>query len=123
MKRFTTSFTLLALALGLAMTAWAKPKSENITLYHDANINGTSLPAGDYVVKYDPDGKDTQVHFYKDNKEVASAAGELKTLPKKVQSNQVVLDTQNGSQTISEIDFGGKDTAISFASAGTAVGK
>jgi hypothetical protein len=123
MKRLTTRFTLLALALGLAITAWAKPKSENITLYHDSTINGTTLPAGEYVVKYDTEGSTTAVHFYRGNKEVASATGAWKSLERKVTSNQVIFDSQGSTRNISEIDFGGKDMGLSFAPAGTAVGK
>jgi len=54
-------------------------------------------------------------------KEVANATGQVKTLPKKAQSNQVVLN--NEGRSIAEIDFGGKDTAITFNSAGSQAGK
>ena len=121
MTRTTVRFTLLALALTLSLSAFAKPKSENITLYHDASINGTNLPAGDYVVKYDVEGSNAQVKFLQKGKEVANATGQVKTLEKKAQSNQVVMSDQGRS--ISEIDFGGKDTAISFSSTGTMSGK
>ena len=123
MMKISTRFALLALALGLTISAWAKPKSENITLYHEATINGTSLPAGDYLVKYESEGSNTKVTFFRNGKEVASATGELKMLPKKTQASQVVVNTEGGMQSISEIDFGGKDTAISFAQGATAVGK
>ena len=81
------------------------------------------MPAGDYVVKYDVDGANAQVKFMQGKKEVASAAGQVKSLAKKSPSNQIVLDTANNGRNISEIDFGGKDTAITFASAASAVGK
>jgi hypothetical protein len=57
MKRLSAQCSVLALVLTLALSAFAKPKSENITLYHDARVNGASLPAGNYVVKYDFEGK------------------------------------------------------------------
>jgi len=115
--------TLLVLALTLSISAFAKPKSENITLYHDATINGTNLPAGEYVVKYDVDGSNAQVKFMKGSKEVASANGQVKTLSKKSVSNQIVLNDAGNARSIAEIDFGGKDTAISFESAGATAGK
>ena len=87
------------------------------------SINGTTLPAGDYTVKYDVEGSNAQVKFMKGSKEVASANGQLKTLTKRPDSSQVVLDNSGNTRTISEIDFGGKDTAISFASGGTTAGK
>ena len=121
MTQKSVRFALLALALTLALSAFAKPRSENITLYHDASVNGTNLPAGNYVVKYDVDGTNAQVKFMQGSKEVASAPAQVKTLPKKAASNQIVLNSEGRS--ISEIDFGGKDTAITFGSPSGEAGK
>ena len=121
MTRILVRFALLVLTMALSIGAFAKPKTENITLVHDATLNGTNLPAGEYVVKYDVEGSNAQVRFLKGSKEVASANGQVKTLTKKAGSNQVVLNTSGDARSISEIDFGGKDTAITFeSSAGTA---
>jgi len=121
MSRFVVRYTVLGLALMLSLSALAKEKSESLTLFHDASLNGTNLPAGDYVVKYDVDGSNAQVKFMQGKKEVASASGQVKTLQKKATSNQVVLSNQGRS--IQEIDFGGKDTAITFGSSEAAGGK
>ena len=123
MHRISLRYTVLALALLLSLSAFAKPKSENVTLYHDATLNGANLPAGEYVIKYDVDGPNAQVKFMQGKKEVASATGQVINLSKKPATNQIVLDTGNNSRNISEIDFAGKDTAITFASSATAVGK
>ena len=123
MIRNAVRFTLLVLALTLSISAFAKSKSENITLFQDVTVNGTNVPAGDYVVKYDVDGSNAQVRFTKNGKEIASANGQVKTLTQKAVRNQVVLSTAGDTRTISEIDFGGKDTAITFESAGAAAGK
>lgn len=116
-------FALLALALTLSVSAFAKDQSGSITLYQDATINGTTLPAGEYVVKYDVDGSNAQVKFMRGSKEVASANGQVKTLTTKPGTSQVVLDNSGNTRTISEIDFRGKDTAISFASGDASAGK
>jgi len=123
MTRLSLRFAVLALSLMLAITAFAKPRSENITLYHDATVNGTNLPAGEYTVKYDVEGSNAQVRFMQGNKQVAAATGQVKTLSKKTGSSQVVLDTEGNMRSISEIDFGGKDEALTFGSNGTAAGK
>ena len=123
MKRILVRFGLLVLALTLSVSAIAKSKSENITLYHDASLNGANLPAGDYVVQYDVDGTNAQVKFLKGSKEVASASGQVKTLTKKAGSSQVVLNIDGNARSVSEIDFGGKVTAISFESTATTAGK
>jgi len=123
MNRVAVRFALLALALTLSVSAFAGPKAEQVTLYHDATLNGTNLPAGNYVVKYNPDGSSTQVKFMQGNKEVASANGQMKTLPKKSGATQVVLNTEGNTRSISEIDIGGKDKAISFEPVSAAAGK
>ena len=123
MTRVSLRFAVLALSLMLAVTAFAKPRSEHMTLYHDATVNGTNLPAGDYTVKYDDEVSSVQVRFMQHNKQVATATGQVKTLSKKTGSSQVVLDTEGNMRSISEIDFGGKDEALTFGSNGTAVGK
>jgi hypothetical protein len=123
MTRLIARTGFLVLALMLSLSAFAKPKSESITLYQDATLSGTNLPAGDYTVKYDVTGSNAQVKFLKGNKEVATANGQVKTLAKKSGSTQVVLNTDGNARNISEIDFGGKDTAISFGSGDMGAGK
>ena len=114
MKGLSVKCSLLVLVLTVALSAVAKPKSENITLYHNSSVNGTALPAGDYVVKYDVEGNNAQVKFMQGKKEVASATGQVKTLTTTVPSNQVVLNKDDRS--IVEIDFSGKSSAITFES-------
>jgi hypothetical protein len=123
MTKIPVRLALLALALTLSISAFAKPKSESITLFQDATLNGATLPAGNYVVKYDVTGSNAQVKFMQGSKEVATANGQVKTLAKKPVSNQVLLNTEGNTRDISEIDFGGKDTAITFESAGATAGK
>jgi hypothetical protein len=123
MKGTTARFTLIALALGLSMSAWAKPKYGNVTLYHDATVNGTNLPAGDYVVKYESEGTTTQVQFLKDGKQIATTEAQLKTLPKKFGSSRIVYAEGANQHSVSEIDFAGKDTAITFGAPSANAGK
>ena len=63
MIRNAVRFTLLVLALTVSISAFAKSKSENISLFQDVTVNGTNVPAGDYVIKHDIDGKNAQVKF------------------------------------------------------------
>ena len=114
MKRLVAQCSVLALMLTLVLSAVAKPKSENITLYHGASVNGTSLPAGDYVVQYDVEGTNVHLKFIQGNKEIASTTGYVKALDKRAGSNQVVLN--NDDRSIAEIDFRGNDSAITFGS-------
>jgi hypothetical protein len=125
MKSNAVRFALITLALTLtfSLTALAGTKSTNVTLSQDVTLNGTSLPAGEYVVKYDVNGSNAQVKFTKAGKEVASANGQVKTLAKKPFTNQVQLNSSGSTPSISEIDFGGKETAITFESGSASAGK
>ena len=106
---------LLALTLTLSIGAFAASKSQSVTLYHDAQLNGKTLPAGDYTVKCDTTGSTTQVRFIRNGKEVASATGQVKQLTNAPESNQVVtLDGSGGAATITEIDFSNSKSGVSF---------
>src|SRR5215470_432302 len=123
MTRNAFRFALLVLAVTVSISAFARSKSENISLFQDVTVNGTNIPKGDYVVKYDIEGSNAQVKFTQNGKEIASANGQVKTLTKKPDKNQVLLNTAGETRSISEIDFGGKETAITFEGAGAAAGK
>jgi hypothetical protein len=117
MTRTVARFTILVLALTLSIGAFAASKSQTVTLYHDTQLNGKTLPAGEYTVKCDTSGSTAQVKFLKNGKEVASATGQVKQLSAAPAFNQVVTQDGNGGQTLSEIDFAHSTAGVSFESA------
>ncbi|HLI62961.1 MAG TPA: hypothetical protein VKV05_06150 [Terriglobales bacterium] len=114
MSRTLTSLAVFVFALTMSLAAFAASKSESIRLYNDTQLNGKTLPAGDYTVKYDATGSTAQVKFLKNGKEVASATGQVKHLVNPPDYNQVVTNSANGTSTISEIDFGHAKTGVTF---------
>jgi hypothetical protein len=118
MTRNLIRAALFIFALAMTVSAFAASKSETVTLYHDAQLNGKTIPAGEYTVKCDTKGSTAQVKFLKSGKEVASANGQIKQLSNVPDHNQVVTQDGNGSATISEIDFGHSNTGVTFESAG-----
>jgi hypothetical protein len=116
MTRTLAAFTLVVLALTLSIGAFAAGKSQTVTLYHDTQVNGKTLPAGEYTVKYETTGPNAQVKFLRNGKEVASASGTVKQLTSAPEYNQVITQDGNGSTTISEIDFAHSTTGVSFDS-------
>ncbi|HZP23903.1 MAG TPA: hypothetical protein VFB04_10675 [Terriglobales bacterium] len=116
MTRTLAAFTMFVLALTLSVSAFAAGKSQTVTLYHDTQINGKTLPPGEYTVKYDTTGSNAQVKFLRDGKEVASATGTLKQLTSAPEHSQIVTQDGNGSVTLSEIDFAHSTTGVSFES-------
>ena len=116
MTRTLAGLTLVVLALGLSISAFAGAKTQTITLFHDAQLNGKTLPAGEYDVKCDTTGSTAQVKFLRNGKEVASANGQVKQLSNAPEHTQLVTSDGNGSAAISEIDFAHSNTGVTFES-------
>jgi hypothetical protein len=120
MTRMLVRVALLVFAVTMSISAFAGSKSEPLTLLHDAQLNGTTIPAGEYTVKYDANGSTCLVKVMKGSKTVATANGELKQLADKPQHDQVVLQNDTGSlPAVSEIDFSDSKTALTFSSGTT----
>ena len=125
MTRTLTRVALLVFAVTMSISAFAGSKSESLTLLHDVQLNGTTIPAGEYTVKYDANGSTCLVKVMKGSKTVATANGELKQLASKPDHNQVVLQNDAGGvPAVNEMDFRDTQTGISFSpNAETASGK
>ena len=115
MTRMLARAALLIFAATMSISAFAGSKSESVTLLHDVQLNGTTIPAGEYTVKYDANGSTCLVKVMKGSKTVATANGELKQLANKPAHNQVVLDDAGNGPSLSEIDFSNSATAITFS--------
>jgi hypothetical protein len=116
MTRILVRASLFVLALTLSLSAFAasNSKSESVLLYHDAQINGKTLHAGEYTVKCETTGSNAQVKFLKNGKEVATASGQVKQLTGQAEHAQVVTQDGGSVPTISEIDFAHSTTGVSF---------
>jgi hypothetical protein len=116
MTRMLARVALLVFAVTMSISAFAGSKAESLTLYQDAQLNGTTIPAGEYTVKYDANGSTCLVKVMKGKKTVATANGELKQLADKPQHTQVLLQTDTGGlPAVNEMDFSGSTTAITFS--------
>lgn len=114
MTRILARITLLIFALSMSIGAFAASKSQAITLFHDASLNGKTLPAGEYTVKCETTGSTAQVKFLRNGKEVASATGQVKQLSNAPANNQVITQDGNGAASISEIDFSNSRSGVTF---------
>ena len=125
MTRMLACVALLVFAVTMSISAFAGSKTESLILLHDAQLDGTTIPAGEYIVKYDANGSTCLVKVMKGNKTVATANGEVKQLAAKPRNNQVILqDVSGGIPTVSEMDFSDSKTAVTFdSSMTTASGK
>jgi hypothetical protein len=91
-------------------------KTGTVILYHDAQLNGPTIPAGEYTVKCETKGTTAQVKFMQGRKEVASANGQTKDLGQKTAQTKIMFVDGNGAHSIQEVDLGGSTTGVTFDS-------
>jgi hypothetical protein len=124
MTRILARLTVLVFAITMSISAFAgSTKTDTITLYNAAQLNGTTIPAGDYTVKCETNGTTAQIKFIKNGKEVASASGQTKELEKKAQNGQVYLANGGGVPSITEVDLAGSKTGVTFDASMANAGK
>ena len=108
---------LLGLALLLATSVFAAnvhTYKGSLQLPASVNVSGTTLPAGDYSVKWEGTGS-VQLSILKGGKVVASTSARLVDLDQSSGSNSAVLKNNgDGSKSLSEIRFDGKKYALAI---------
>ncbi|MGC2109421.1 MAG: hypothetical protein WA655_07880 [Candidatus Korobacteraceae bacterium] len=119
MKRIFIPGTLL-LTLLLSLTAFAKTKSADVDIYQTSQVAGTTLQPGSYGVAVSPNGSTASVSFSRNGKQVATVTGQVVQLQKKAANTSVTMDNSGSTPTISQIDFEGSTTSVSFSSTASA---
>ena len=118
MNRFLAPFTMLVLAITMSISALAGTvKKDTVTINHPVQLNGTTIPAGDYKVTCETNGTTAQVKFMQGKKEVASATGHTKELGQKMPTARVLLTNSGGVASLQELDLTGTTTGVVFGSA------
>ncbi len=77
-KYIGTSVLSVALVLATGVTCLAK-NSEGVTISHNVVVNGTTLPAGHYTVRWDDHSRAASVVFSQHHKVVLSTDGTVLT--------------------------------------------
>ena len=112
--------TAVLLTLLLSVTAFAKNKSADVDIYQVSQVAGTTLQPGTYSVTVKPNGSMANVVFAHNGKEVATVSGQLVQLQRKAANTSVTTNNSGSTPTISQIDFEGSTTSVSFSSSTTA---
>jgi hypothetical protein len=119
MTRMLARLALLVLALTVSISAFAASKSQTVVLAHDTQLNGATIPAGQYKVKVDISGSTCVAKVMDGAKLVTTANCEVKQLDKKASDNMIIENNAGGVPSISEMDFHDSTTAITFSSGAT----
>ena len=118
--KFSKPLIVLFFALGLVTAAFAANKG-NFQISDPVQVNGTTLPAGDYVAKWDGSGPTVQVSITRNGKTVATVPAKLVQLDQK--ASQDAAEIQNlagGRRELTTLQFSGKKYSLQLAGAAIA---
>ena len=109
---------VLAGVVLLAGSALAASKGP-LQLQEPASVAGTQLKTGSYTVEWDGTGDQVQVKIYQGKKEIASTSARMVTLTKPQQQDGTVLRrNDDGTLTVTRINFGKKNFALEISGEG-----
>ena len=101
--------------LVLAMSAVAAENSGKFTLPSAAELNGKSLAAGEYKVRWEGQGPEVQVTVSRGKETITTAPAKLVERSEKARRNAVVMNTnRGGAGSIIELQLSGKRAALVF---------
>jgi len=115
-EQFTKGVLVLALLVCASAAAFAK-NSRGLTLNSAATLNGTSLAAGEYSVKWQTHSPEATVTLTgkNSNHSATTVEGRWEERNAKYENDEVVFDTKSdGSRAIIEIHFAGLKGALVF---------
>jgi len=113
---------LLAGAVLLAGSALASSKGP-LELLEPASVAGTQLKTGTYTVQWEGTGDQVQVKIFRGNKEVVSTSARMVPLEKPLDHDATLLRrNDDGTVTVTRINFGGKKFALEISGAGGSSG-
>ena len=108
----------ILLAVVLVANAGAASKG-SLDLQRRTNVGGKQLASGSYTVRWEGTGDQVEVKIYSGNKVVATTpARVVKVDSRQPYDTALVNNNQDGSVSLSEIRFGGKDYALQISEAG-----
>ena len=104
----------VVLVLASGVPGLAK-NARTVTLRHDAVLSGKTLPAGQYVIRWEAQSPRASVEFARGRKVVLSTEGRIEDRGQRYPADTVVYDTaSDGTLTVSEIRFGGSSEVLVF---------
>lgn len=109
---------VLAAVVLLAGSALAASKGP-LQLQEPASVAGTQLKTGSYTVQWEGTGDQVQAKIYQGKKEIASTSARVVTLAKPQQQDGTVLRrNDDGTLTVTRINFGKKNFALEIGGDG-----
>ena len=109
---------LVGLTLLLTVGAFAATNKGSMQILDSVNVSGTTLPAGQYSLKWDGTGQNVQLSILKGKKVVATTPAHLVDLNQSAQADEALVKNDNGNRSLSEVRFEGKKYALHIGEEG-----
>jgi hypothetical protein len=119
MKSLTSMKTLmLFLLFAFAASAFASDAGKGSFQISDpVQVNGTTLPAGDYTARWAGNGPDVQVSIVRSGKTVATVPAKLVQLEQKASYDAAEYQTAaSGKRELTALHFSGKKYSLQLGS-------
>lgn len=109
---------VLFLALAVGMTALAANGSKgDFQISSPVQVNGTTLPAGDYTAKWEGTGPAVQVSIVRNGKTLATVPAKLVQSEQKAADNAAEIQNGNsGQRELTALRFSGKKYSLELGS-------
>lgn len=106
-------FATLVLALTTSAFAASDSHKSSFEISAATQVNGTTLPAGEYSAQWEGSGPAVQVNIMQGKKVVATVPAQLVPLDSKASDTHAeVLNGANGERELKVLQFGGKKVSL-----------
>ncbi len=109
---------LVCFAVALATSAFAASNVQkgNFQISGPVQVNGTELPAGEYVAKWEGTGENVKVDISRNGKVLATVPAKVVELGQKASEDAAEVVTANGKRELSALRFSGKKVQLQLGS-------
>jgi hypothetical protein len=110
---FRIIFATLVLALTTSAFAASDSHKSSFEISAATQVNGTTLPAGEYTAQWEGSGPTVQVNIMQGKKVVATAPAQVIALDSKASDTHAeVLNGTNGDRELKALQFAGKKVSL-----------
>ncbi len=107
---------VLALAVLVATSAFAGTSNKgSLHLSEAAQLNGQSVPAGDYQLRWEGTGANVEVSVMQGKKVVTKAPAKVVDLKDAFNRDATVVDRSAATPSVTEVRFAGKKYALEIS--------
>jgi len=105
---------VLAVAVAATTSAFASSNKGTLHVSEAAQINGQSVAAGDYQLRWEGAGPNVQVSVMQGKKVVATVPAQLVEQKQAFSNDSTIVDRTSSTPAIKEVRFAGKKYALAI---------